>query len=61
MNIDVELPTEVPMSLDKTLNLSAAKKPQIVDQKDARSSRLMKPIEDNSMINLIIDRFYRYH
>ena len=38
------------MSLDKTLNLSAAKKPQIVDQKDARRVRLMKRIEDQITI-----------
>ena len=40
------------MSLDKSLNLSAAKKPQIVDQKDARRSRLLKRIENQIAIDL---------
>ena len=38
------------MSLEKALNLSAAKKPQITDQKDARRSRLMRRIEDQITI-----------
>ena len=38
------------MSLDKSLNLSNAKKPQIVDQADARRRRLMKRIENQLII-----------
>ena len=38
------------ISLDKTLNLSTAQKPQIVDQADARRKRLMKRIENQLII-----------
>ena len=38
------------MSLDKSLNLSNAKKPQIVDQADARRKRLMRRIENQIVI-----------
>jgi hypothetical protein len=38
------------MSLDKSLNLSNAKKPQIVDQADARRRRLIKRIENQLVI-----------
>ena len=38
------------MSLDKTLTLSNAKKPQIVDQADARRRRLMRRIDDQIVI-----------
>ena len=38
------------MSPDKTLNLSHAKKPQIVDQADARRRRLMWRIENQLVI-----------
>jgi len=38
------------MSIDKTLNLSTAKKPQIVDQADARRRRLMRRIENQLVI-----------
>jgi len=34
------------MSLEKTLNLSNAKKPQITDQAEARRRRLMRRIDD---------------
>ena len=42
------------MSLDKTLNLSNAKKPQIVDQADARRKRLMKRIENQLIILMAV-------
>ena len=38
------------MSIDKTLTLSNAKKPQIVDQADARRRRLMRRIDDQIVI-----------
>ena len=38
------------MSLEKSLNLSNAKKPQIVDQADARRRRLMRRIENQLVI-----------
>jgi hypothetical protein len=42
------------MSLDKSLNLSNAKKPQIVDQADARRKRLMKRIENQLIILMAV-------
>jgi len=51
MRINIEQQMEVSMiSLDKTLNLSTAQKPQIVDQADARRKRLMKRIENQLII-----------
>ena len=41
------------MSLEKKLNLSNAKKPQIVDQADARRQRLMGRIENQIVIAYI--------
>ena len=38
------------MSLEKTLNLSNAKKPQITDQAGARRRRLMRRIDDQLII-----------
>jgi hypothetical protein len=38
------------MSLEKTLNLSNAKKPQITDQAEARRRRLMRRIDDQLII-----------
>lgn len=38
------------MSLEKTLNLSNAKKPQITDQAEARRRRLMHRIDDQLII-----------
>jgi len=48
--LGIEQPKEVSMSLEKTLNLSATKKPIIIDQADARRRRLMKRIDNQLTI-----------